>query len=36
MAAPTVTPTASAEKFDMPPYVLALAVGVPWAAGVRA
>ena len=33
MAAPTVTPTASAEKFDMPPYVFALAVGVPWAAG---
>ena len=33
MAAPTVTPTASAEKFDMPPYVFALAVGVPWVAG---
>ena len=33
MAAPTVTPTASAETFDMPPYVVVLALVVPWAAG---
>lgn len=34
MAAPTVTPTASAEKFDMPPYVVALAAVLPWGAGI--
>ena len=33
MAAPTVTPTASAEEFDMPPYVVMLAIVLPWAAG---
>ena len=33
MAEPTVTPTASAEKFDMPPYVVMLAIVLPWAAG---
>ena len=33
MAAPTVRPTASAETFDMPPYVFVLALVVPWAAG---
>ena len=33
MAAPTVTPTASAEKFDIPPYVVVLALAVPWVTG---